>query len=505
MWSDKYLTCNPLFLSKLLEIVFDNNSDNYYLSLLEVGVFFREASMKTKIYNTTYLLIILCITISGLSAQTWIRSYQWDDLCPGPYTHGDAEVWNVIPAIGGGYLLQGHVEFIYGDIPAYESNVFWKIDENGDVVWRRTGSPHDGFVSMVSNGIDRYYCLVGGQLSVYDSEMNYLNYYLFTPINGYSVTLNDMLYDGDGLVFAGMSNTGQGIILKTDFQFDVVWQSVPLPVYGQGLRMIIHANNNRYSSFGRDMLVTVNTIGDTIWTSQIPHLEQRFYGVLHSSVSSVFALRRSYAENVFKLDLYNEQGENTSTNNTSINDVGFLGSVNVLQSNDNNIIVCIPGVQQLYKITLNGSTIWSRSYPSITTTGYGTNISLVDSSGCIVFCGGGTLSAMTLIRADSSGIVTSNIDEYSPPCYLSVSHYPNPVTSSFTVKINSEEHIINSKLEVFNLKGQRVLTKTFPNHSIECYVNLSEFGNDGISSGLYFYRVKMGTRSTKLNKLIIIK
>jgi len=88
-----------------------------------------------------------------------MRYYRFDNLCPGPNNSPSSKVCNVIPAIGGGYLLQRYVEFVYGDIPTYANNVFWKLDENGGIVWRKTGGGNFPFNSIVSNGIDRYYCI----------------------------------------------------------------------------------------------------------------------------------------------------------------------------------------------------------------------------------------------------------------------------------------------------------------------------------------------------------
>ena len=61
--------------------------------------------------------LLLLISIGLLVGQTWIRYYPFGDLCPGPSDNASSEACNVIPAIGGGYLLQGYVEFVYGDIP----------------------------------------------------------------------------------------------------------------------------------------------------------------------------------------------------------------------------------------------------------------------------------------------------------------------------------------------------------------------------------------------------
>lgn len=79
--------------------------------------------------NRLFLLAMLLSVAYMLIGSTWIRNYLFDGLCPGPHDSASSEACNVIPAIGGGYLLQGYVEYAYDDIPAYEANVFWKLDE----------------------------------------------------------------------------------------------------------------------------------------------------------------------------------------------------------------------------------------------------------------------------------------------------------------------------------------------------------------------------------------
>ena len=175
--------------------------------------------MKKRLWFT----LLLLMSIGLLTGQTWIRWFNFGGLCPGPSKSSRAKLCNVIPAIGGGYLLQGYVEFTYGDIPAYADNVFWKLDEYGEIVWRRTGGGNFAFNSIVSNGIDRYYCLRTqsgySTLYIFDNELNWLGYY-----HNYTASLYDIQYVEDGLVFAGKVN-GQAVVIKTDFQFNVIWQS----------------------------------------------------------------------------------------------------------------------------------------------------------------------------------------------------------------------------------------------------------------------------------------
>jgi len=133
--------------------------------------------------------LLLLMSIGLLTGQTWIRWFNFGGLCPGPFDSSRAKLCNVIPAIGGGYLLQGYVELAWGDIPAYEANVFWKLDENGDIIWRRTGGAGSPFVSMVSNGVNRYYCIRTSSgisyLYVFDSEINMIGHYIFHTVNGF--------------------------------------------------------------------------------------------------------------------------------------------------------------------------------------------------------------------------------------------------------------------------------------------------------------------------------
>ena len=80
------------------------------------------------------LCILLLFSAYLLSGISWIRSYSSAGLCPNPYDSGQGHAYNVFPAIGGGYLLQGFAEYIANDSLLFETNIFWKIDDNGDLI-----------------------------------------------------------------------------------------------------------------------------------------------------------------------------------------------------------------------------------------------------------------------------------------------------------------------------------------------------------------------------------
>ncbi|MCB5255532.1 MAG: hypothetical protein LHW58_07820, partial [Candidatus Cloacimonetes bacterium] len=93
--------------------------------------------------------------------------------------------------------------------------------------------------------------------------MNRLEYYIFNSVNNFSAQLYDMQYVEDGLVFAGKVN-GQAVVIKTDFQFNVVWQSDPFWAMGQA-RSIEPYGDNWISLSGR-VFTEINAVGDTLWT-----------------------------------------------------------------------------------------------------------------------------------------------------------------------------------------------------------------------------------------------
>jgi len=243
-------------------------------------------TMKKHLLITSLMLLSVCL----LTGQTWIRYYLFDDLCPGPYDSASSEVCNVIPAIGGGYLLQGYVEFVDGDIPAYAANVFWKLDENGDIIWRRTGGAVGGYNSIVSNGVDRYYCSRTGSgssyLQVFDSEMNMIGHYVFYTVNGFHASLYDMQYVDDGLVFAGKVN-GQAVVIKTDFQFNVVWQS---DIFGIGEALSVEPYGNGWVSMTIREFAEIDAVGDTLWTYYDSINNTSFYDCTVASDNSIYLL-----------------------------------------------------------------------------------------------------------------------------------------------------------------------------------------------------------------------
>ena len=97
------------------------------------------------------------------------------------------------------------------------------------------------------------------------------------------------------------------------------------------------------------------------------------------------------------------------------------------------------------------------------------------------------------------------------PASLSVSAYPNPFVQTknkayVTFKLNTTDKKItkNSKIQIFNLKGEKIKTLYTEGKDIVMW-NLHNKNNKSIKSGIYFYRILNKTESSKLKKLTYIK
>ncbi|HRD00636.1 MAG TPA: T9SS type A sorting domain-containing protein [Candidatus Syntrophosphaera thermopropionivorans] len=453
-----------------------------------------------------FITLLMLLSVGLVAGQTWIRYYLFDDLCPGPYDSGRSEVCNVIPAIGGGYLLQGYVEFVWGDIPAYDANVFWKLDESGDIIWRRTGGAGSPFVSMVTNGIDRYYCLKMNSgvsyLYVFDSEINMMGHYIFPAVNGFSASLYDMQYVDDGLVFAGRIG-GQAVVLKTDFQFNVVWQSSTFLAF-LGARSI-EPYRDGWISLSSRVFTEINAVGDTLWTYYDPVNYTSFWDCTVATDDSIYLL------GFFKLWRVDTTEHNLQlvAANTPGFDTDLHGSIDMLPNGN---IVYTGGRSDtgtiLHSYSPDGTLQWSRSYDTFGAIYFGTGSKnlLVMPDGSILFPmhhGG-----IVLVKTDPEGNVVTNDDPVIPGIgdQLTIWVSPNPITrADQALSVNIKGSVTNGteavSIEIFNIKGQSVFRETYEHHSGygKYLVN-----TPSLSTGIYLCKVTSG-KQTAITKFSVIK
>jgi hypothetical protein len=458
-----------------------------------------EENLKAKIY---LLLVILALSIGLLNSQTWIRGFDFGGLCPGPYDSSDGELCNVIPAIGGGYLLQGYVEFAWGDIPAWDSNVFWKLDENGDVIWRRTGGSIGPFESIISNGIDRYYCLVNSSVDTYlyifDVEMSVLGYYIFWDTNNFSASLYDMQYVDDGLVFAGKVN-GQAVVLKTDFQFNVVGQSSAFLAFG-GARSIEPYGDGWVSLSGR-VFTEINAVGDTLWTYYDPVNYTSFWDCTVATDDSIYLL--GYYK-LWEVDT-TEHNLQLIADNLPAFDMNLHGSIDMLPNGN---IVYTGGRSDtgpiLHSYSPNGVLQWSRSYDTLGAIYFGTGSKnlLVTPDGHILFPMHHGM--IVLVKADSTGIVVANDDPVAPVPEVSIRAYPQPASSRVNISVKSQ-FIRDLGYSIYNIRGQKIYSNKISGQTREQSFELPGAALECMPSGVYLIALEQGNSKIATTKLVVVK
>jgi len=442
--------------------------------------------------------LLLLLSLGLVAGQTWIRYYLFNDLCPGPNNSASSKACNVIPAIGGGYLLQGYVEFANEDVLTYANNVFWKLDENGDIVWRRTGGGNFVFNSVVSNGIDRYYCLSTqsgySTLCIFDNELNWLGYY-----HKYNASLYDMQYVDDGLIFAGKVN-GQAVVLKTDFQFNVVWQSDGFSLYGFGFNTI-EPYDNGWISLARGKFANFTAVGDTIWTYTAVDYSTSLFDCKVSSDNNIYIL------GYYKLWRVNSEGQSLELVADSI-PAGYplneIVSLEVLP-NGNLVYLSRSSTNQiLHCYNPDGTLQWSRSYNTFGAIyfGKGSKNLLVMPDGSILFpMHHGTI---VLVKTDSEGNVVANDDPIAPVFVSSIMAYPQPASSTVMISVKSDL-VGDLGYSIFNIRGQRIYSGKINGHHKDQSFELPNEALDRMPSGVYLISLDKGNSKIATTKLVVVK
>lgn len=445
-----------------------------------------------------FITLLMLLSVGLVAGQTWIRYYLFDDLCPGPHDSGRSEVCNVIPAIGGGYLLQGYVEFAWGDIPAYANNVFWKLDEYGEIVWRRTGGGNFAFNSIVSNGIDRYYCIEYDNMNVFDAEMNSIAHYDFPTVNGFSASLYDMQYVDDGLVFAGRIGS-QAVVLKTDFQFNVIWQSDPFWTMGQARS--VEPFGNGWVSLSSRVFTEINAVGDTLWTYYDSINNTGFYDCTVAADNSVYLLG---LYKLLKVDMIEHTLDLVAANTPGF-DTDLHGSIDMLPNGN---IVYTGGRSDtgpiLHSYSPDGTLQWSRSYNTFGAIYFGTGSKnlLVMPDGSILFPmhhGG-----IVLVKTDSEGNVVANDDQIAPVPVASIMCYPQPASRTVMISVKSDL-VGDLGYSIFNIRGQKIYSGKVNGHHKEQSVELPNEVLKEMANGIYLVCLERGQRKIATTKLVVVK
>ncbi|MCD4795768.1 MAG: T9SS type A sorting domain-containing protein [Candidatus Cloacimonetes bacterium] len=101
----------------------------------------------------------------------------------------------------------------------------------------------------------------------------------------------------------------------------------------------------------------------------------------------------------------------------------------------------------------------------------------------------------------------STVEDNIQPSIIDIqlSNYPNPFNPSTTISFKfSNEQNQQTKIEIYNIKGQKIKQYPIFNHQSSIIWDGTDDNNKPVSSGIYFYKLK-SDNFEKTNKMILLK
>ncbi len=103
-------------------------------------------------------------------------------------------------------------------------------------------------------------------------------------------------------------------------------------------------------------------------------------------------------------------------------------------------------------------------------------------------------------------INNTSSEEQLPIVNCKLQNYPNPFNPTTTISFSlSSENTENAKLEIYNLKGQKVKHYLISNNQSSITWNGADENKQTVSSGLYFYRITVDGKTVANKKMILLK
>ena len=449
-----------------------------------------------------------------------MNSYPHQDLFPPSVLSFNSYCCNVIPAIGGGFLLEVHMEPCW-DMYSEPQAIFFKISDNGDLEWRKClwdPSFYEDptyFNSIVSNGIDRYYGVgrdSGDPVYFYelDENCNVLTYRMLWNDSTDVRSINSIKLLDDGIIMAGRAYgvPPKSLILKTDLYGNILWHK-EYQFWDNGstgkseFHSIITTSDscfvaigygNIFGQYSKGLIYKVNSVGDTVWTVKSDY---GYKSIVEYSSEKFYVLSAYYD---YYLLGYDESGFLQEINIINNLGDGIQDSYALISTNDNDFILLFNTLYgEIHKVTPNGTNLWCRDYLDNSTDDSLIGVEeykiLETDNGDLVFCGTTEINyqdpELILIRTNPDGL---DIDDPQSQA-VNISTYPNPfsttTTISFSGKVNPCEL---QQIKIYNIKGQllRELLPVTPSLDRSVLVIWDGKDMDGniTAPGVYFYAIE---------------
>ena len=402
----------------------------------------------------------------------WTRRYDF-------FNAGNEALYSVDLASDGGYVTTG-----YGDWNGTSLKCFiLKVNSVGDTVWSRTYNVKQG--TSIFHTSDDGYIITGGGFGVGYMllKINSEGDEMWTGIygNGWSWDVHQTT-DG-GYICTGDDGAGPTTHLikavRTNADGDSIWSKTFYGGRGNSVRQtddggfIISGYTRDFGPCLRPCLIKTNADGDTLWTK-------------------VYTTPESYC---------------TGSYVRQTTDGGYIlaesGSVDILRKTDS-----------------EGNTVWILSLPGFGYT-HIHSLQITPENGYIVAgydWPSGSSWKLYLAKTEPDPTIVDIDDNNSsiPIHYSLLQNYPNPFKPSgaghspeTTISFNfSRKDAKDEKIEIYNIKGQKIKTLPIPQSEISNPNSVVWDGTDNnnkpVTSGIYFYKFKTDNFE-KTRKMILMK
>jgi hypothetical protein len=446
--------------------------------------------------------VILCVVTHGYNAQNTVFSklYNFDNF-------RDAAT-AIIETKDSNFLFVGA-----SNLNAYR-NLIVKITPQGDTLWSKQydlsiGGDNASNVVELPNGNfllsgtlhDTATVTAKGYLMLINAQGDSLwirQYGSGNGMNGDWTESITLVPDG-GFVVAGWTvlapnfNTFDAWVFKTDSVGNLLWQK---QFDGHGLddifeKVIITPDGNIVcagvtvlnSVTGKDYVVKLNQLGDTIWTKEFGGVECGGTFDINSTADGGFigcggkCVNGNQRANIYRLDsLGNVLWERDFARTMGANEYHSFAAVHEMPNskfiaagtdNDETQATVTPRIRMMV-LDANGDSLWSQQYPHSTGTDHDYLFDMKPTSdGGYIMCGYVIHSSPTnndalVIKVDSidcmnyvNGCQSVGMEETLnfQPQTSNFIVYPNPNNGTFTIETTNIE---NATLEVYNVSGQLI-------------------------------------------------
>ncbi len=107
----------------------------------------------------------------------------------------------------------------------------------------------------------------------------------------------------------------------------------------------------------------------------------------------------------------------------------------------------------------------------------------------------------------TSGL-TSNSEHVIQNKSILLENYPNPFNPETTISFETTKSNKEALIEIFNIKGQKIRELRITNYELgmnKIVWNGQDDANKSVSSGVYFYRLKIGNKHIASRKMLLLK